>query len=169
MITKVTVRNFKRLKEASLELADHLVFAGPNNSGKTTALQALALWRLALTKWLEKRDKAKSKAKLPQFAGGESELFAEEFRNALGRAETMLRNRIVPAAYAEPLGSDPFLLETKASDVVLEPFFKEFYAMLKTYNTMPRKNFFRLAAVMKKEEVHPEVVEMLEAIAGLAC
>jgi len=41
-----------------------LVLVGPNNSGKTTAIQAMALWRLALTKWLEKRDKTKSKATL---------------------------------------------------------------------------------------------------------
>lgn len=64
MITKITIRNFKKLGEASIDLGDHIVFAGPNNSGKTTAIQALAVWRSALTKWLEKRDKAKSKATL---------------------------------------------------------------------------------------------------------
>lgn len=64
MITRVTVRHFKRLKEASINLGDHIVFVGPNNSGKTSAVQALAVWRLALTKWIEKREKVKSKAKL---------------------------------------------------------------------------------------------------------
>lgn len=32
-----------------------MVFIGPNNSGKTTALQALALWDVGLRKWAEKR------------------------------------------------------------------------------------------------------------------
>ena len=64
MITKIYIKNFKKLSEANINLEDHIVFAGPNNSGKTTAIQALAVWRSALTKWLEKRDKAKSKATL---------------------------------------------------------------------------------------------------------
>jgi len=63
MITQITIRNFKSIKEAAIGFSDHLVFVGPNNSGKTTAIQALAVWRLALSKWLEKRTKAGSKAK----------------------------------------------------------------------------------------------------------
>jgi hypothetical protein len=64
MITRVTIRNFKRIKGTTIDLKDHIVFVGPNNSGKTTAVQALAVWRLALTRWLDKREKAKSKATL---------------------------------------------------------------------------------------------------------
>ncbi len=64
MITRVTIKNFKKLTQTTINLDEHVVFAGPNNSGKTTAIQALAVWRLALTKWLEKRGKAKSKATL---------------------------------------------------------------------------------------------------------
>jgi predicted ATP-dependent endonuclease of OLD family len=43
MLTKLTIRNFKLFDEVEIELADHVVFVGPNNSGKTSALQALAL------------------------------------------------------------------------------------------------------------------------------
>lgn len=64
MITRITIRNFKRIKEASIDLKDHVVLVGPNNYGKTSALQALAVWRLALTRWLEKREKARKKATL---------------------------------------------------------------------------------------------------------
>jgi hypothetical protein len=39
------------------------VFVGPNNSGKTTALQGLALWELGLRRWIEKRIAVKSAAK----------------------------------------------------------------------------------------------------------
>ena len=34
-----------------------MVFIGPNNSGKTSALQALSLWDIGLRRWAEKRDR----------------------------------------------------------------------------------------------------------------
>jgi predicted ATPase len=64
MITQLTIRNFKRFEKADIELGAPVVFVGPNNSGKTTALQALALWELGMRRWLEKRGTAKSVAKL---------------------------------------------------------------------------------------------------------
>lgn len=57
MLTKLTIRNFKRFENVDVELASPVVFVGPNNSGKTTALQALALWSLGCRRWLEKRGK----------------------------------------------------------------------------------------------------------------
>lgn len=62
MITRLTVRNFKRFDDAVIPLGAPVVFVGPNNSGKTTALQALALWELGVRSWMEKRGKD-SKAK----------------------------------------------------------------------------------------------------------
>lgn len=56
MITRFSIRNFKRLIQAELELGNAAVFIGPNNSGKTTALQALALWDIGWRRWVEKRD-----------------------------------------------------------------------------------------------------------------
>ena len=56
MITRFRISNFKRLTEATLELGSAAVFIGPNNSGKTTALQALALWDIGWRRWAEKRD-----------------------------------------------------------------------------------------------------------------
>lgn len=55
MLTSFTVRNFKSFDEATIDLGNPVVFIGPNNSGKTSALQALALWDLGLRKWREKR------------------------------------------------------------------------------------------------------------------
>lgn len=55
MLTRVRIRNFKRFDDVSVELGNPVVFIGPNNSGKTTALQALALWDLGLRRWKEKR------------------------------------------------------------------------------------------------------------------
>ncbi len=55
MLTRVAIRNFKRFDEVTIELGNPVVFIGPNNSGKTTALQALALWDLGLRRWTERR------------------------------------------------------------------------------------------------------------------
>jgi energy-coupling factor transporter ATP-binding protein EcfA2 len=55
MLTSLRVKNFKRLDDVEIELGKAVVFVGPNNSGKTTALQALALWEIGLRKWVEKR------------------------------------------------------------------------------------------------------------------
>lgn len=55
MLTRLRVRNFKRFQELDIELGEAVVFIGPNNSGKTSALQALALWELGLRRWIEKR------------------------------------------------------------------------------------------------------------------
>ena len=55
MLTKLIVRNFKRFDKVEIELGSTVVFIGPNNSGKTTALQALALWDIGLRRWNEKR------------------------------------------------------------------------------------------------------------------
>ena len=62
MITRLLIRNFKRFPSAEIKLGSPVVFVGPNNSGKTTALQALALWELGLRSWVEKRG-GKSAAK----------------------------------------------------------------------------------------------------------
>lgn len=55
MLTRLTVRNFKRFEEIAIDLDSPVLFIGPNNSGKTTALQALALWDLGMRRWNEKR------------------------------------------------------------------------------------------------------------------
>jgi len=55
MLTRITIRNFKGFSEAEIELGNPVVFVGPNDSGKTSALQALTLWDLGLRRWTEKR------------------------------------------------------------------------------------------------------------------
>ena len=51
MIRRVILRRFKRFAEQIFELEGHVVLAGPNNMGKTTVLQAIAAWNLALNRW----------------------------------------------------------------------------------------------------------------------
>ena len=55
MLTRLIVRRFKGLEEIDIGLGNPVVFVGPNDSGKTSALQALTLWDLGLRRWTEKR------------------------------------------------------------------------------------------------------------------
>lgn len=56
MIHTVRIRGFKRFTEVEFRLPGHVVLAGPNNTGKTTVLQAIASWALALRRWREVSD-----------------------------------------------------------------------------------------------------------------
>ena len=62
MFTELVITNFKRLVRAEVPLADAVVFIGPNNSGKTTAPQALNLWDIGLRKWAEKHRDSRAKS-----------------------------------------------------------------------------------------------------------
>jgi predicted ATPase len=68
MITKVKVEYFKKFQTTSFELGDDIVLAGPNNSGKTTLLQAVVVWNLALQRWQAEHaesSKAKQRTGVP--------------------------------------------------------------------------------------------------------
>jgi predicted ATP-binding protein involved in virulence len=55
MIRRVSIRYFKRFEDITFDLSDHVILAGPNNSGKTTLLQAIVVWNLALQRWKVER------------------------------------------------------------------------------------------------------------------
>ena len=55
MLTRIKIRNFKRFSDVDIGLGKAVVLIGPNNSGKTTALQAIALWDIGVRRWNERR------------------------------------------------------------------------------------------------------------------
>lgn len=64
MITKITTKYFKRFEFQEFPFEPLTLLAGPNNSGKTTLLQAAMVWNLAMQKWWERKGPASgSKAK----------------------------------------------------------------------------------------------------------
>ena len=53
------IRNFKQFGDAQCIELDHpTVLIGPNNCGKTTAIQAMALWSQAVKTWFERKGEA---------------------------------------------------------------------------------------------------------------
>lgn len=100
MLTRLRVRNFKMLEELDIELGERVVFIGPNNSGKTTAMQALTLWELGLRRWNGRRDEGNSATDQLGVAINRRDATAIPGRNA----DQLWRNRIVaelPGEYRE--------------------------------------------------------------------
>lgn len=61
MLTKLIIENFKKINYAEIDLISAVVFVGPNNSGKTSALQAISLWDIGKRKWYEHLKTTKAK------------------------------------------------------------------------------------------------------------
>ena len=76
MLTKIVIRNFKRFGEVEIELGNPVVFIGPNNSGKTSAMQALALWDTGVKRWNEKRAGKSAPEKRPGVTVNRRDLLA---------------------------------------------------------------------------------------------
>src|SRR6266404_7501720 len=76
MLTRLTIRNFKRFQNVSIELGKAVVLIGPNNCGKTTALQALALWDIGIRRWNEKRKGKSLPEKRPGVTVNRRDLFS---------------------------------------------------------------------------------------------
>jgi hypothetical protein len=56
VIRKVQIKGFKRFEDETFVFPGHVVLAGPNNTGKTTVLQAIAAWGLALERFRSHND-----------------------------------------------------------------------------------------------------------------
>ena len=67
MLTKITIRNFKLFKDVEIPLGNGFVFIGPNNGGKTSALQALTLWHAGLQQWAH-RHAQRAENEIPKIA-----------------------------------------------------------------------------------------------------
>jgi predicted ATPase len=65
MIKRVRLVRFKRFIDETFDLTGNpVLLAGPNNSGKTTLLHALASWNLATTRWLAERGDSGGKRRI---------------------------------------------------------------------------------------------------------
>jgi len=181
MIRLVRIRGFKRFREVEFRLPGHVVLAGPNNTGKTTLLQAIASWVLALRRWRELHDfnRRNGYRRVPiarqAFASvplgsfdllwtdrryhGQMEI---ELRHDAGWAVTMLarwHDEFPPAVTRDPLGDHEFLNVTKARTRLIEPLLEAagIYGL-------PYTRYHEIATLMRREEIHPEVLEKLNSI-----
>lgn len=57
MLTKLIIKNFKKIREQVYEFSDFDLLVGQNNSGKSTVLQALAIWQYCIDEFHRSRRK----------------------------------------------------------------------------------------------------------------
>jgi ABC-type multidrug transport system ATPase subunit len=70
-IRYVEIENFKVFgSQLYIDLGHPAVLIGPNNAGKTSVIQALALWNQGIKAWYEKKGKPKSKKTRERLAAG---------------------------------------------------------------------------------------------------
>ena len=81
ILKSVVLRRFKRFEEIRFEVPGHTVVVGPNNSGKTTLLQAIAAWDFALRKWKELGDFGKHKGAYTYVNVGRADFAAVPLRD----------------------------------------------------------------------------------------
>jgi len=63
VLERLKVEKFKYFENEEFDLSHNIVLAGPNNSGKTTVLQALSTWYFSLQRWLYGKGRTQSRAK----------------------------------------------------------------------------------------------------------
>lgn len=63
MLTRLSIKNFKKLEDIAFDLDQSVVIIGPNNSGKSTIFQALSLWETGVTLFLQAAQKRDLNAK----------------------------------------------------------------------------------------------------------
>jgi ABC-type hemin transport system ATPase subunit len=76
MLTRLRASNFKQFGELDIELGNPVVFIGPNDSGKTTALQALGLWGIGLSHWIAKYEGREAPKRRPAVTINRRDLLA---------------------------------------------------------------------------------------------
>ena len=76
VLTNLSIHNFKRFDRVEIELGDPVLFIGPNNSGKTSAMQALALWSTGLKRWNARRGSSTGPGRSPRVTVNRRDLVA---------------------------------------------------------------------------------------------
>jgi hypothetical protein len=77
VLTRIKLANFKRFGEQTIiELGQSVLLIGPNDSGKTSALQAIALWEVGLRRWAERREGRSIPTKRPSVTLNRRDLVA---------------------------------------------------------------------------------------------
>ena len=96
---------------------------------------------------------------MPLFTHSEADRRLTAMREAIAEVSEALRT----------LGKgSPWDADSKVSDDFLTPLFRAYFERLDIPNLMDKKNFYELADCVPEDEIDPEIIEKLDAIAGAA-
>lgn len=90
-ITNITIKNFKSFGETSFDLDKVNILIGPNNSGKSSILQALWLWKLGFIEAIDQKKKDSA------VSVGISKLYGLN----IGRAEEIFKNLALMKSWSD--------------------------------------------------------------------
>jgi hypothetical protein len=80
--------------------------------------------------------------------------------------DAIIRDRIAPAALRDP--NDAWWRDTKMSDEFLDRVFDEYFKQLELPNLFRKTNYHRLASLVPKEDIDPEITDKLNLIVDVA-
>ena len=87
------------------------------------------------------------------------------YQEVSSNAKDILARYLLPTVFADPFDEDiPQLKTSKASDDILEPFFREFFQKNAQYNRMPKRELSTIVKHMDKNDIHPDIIEVLDII-----
>jgi hypothetical protein len=96
-------------------------------------------------------------------------------KDLFGYAEANKRSEImgecikeISDAIAKLKRIDPWSDEIKASDEFFDPLFELYFDKLKTPNLLRKNEYYNLAALVKKDDINPEIIEKLDLILEVA-
>lgn len=89
MITELTIKNFKSIKEQAYKFTDFDLLVGRNNSGKSTILQAIAIWQYCVDEFHSNERKGKTGVQivLPNFTALPLPEFNLLWRNRINKGK----------------------------------------------------------------------------------
>ena len=170
-------RHFHGLRDAFPNLKGVALFDRLPRHPELTPIRAL-MWtcreienhvcsRSVLIRYARSTGIVASASDLPPETVGQTGLFSS--LEADRRERMMIRSidEVEPALHQLGKGM-PWEPDTKVSDEFLTPLFRNCFARLELSNLMAKKSFHELARYLEVDEIDPEVVEKLDAIAGVA-
>jgi hypothetical protein len=96
---------------------------------------------------------------LLRFVGGSMPDLFSDIRMEMGKQ--FLQENFPPMVFTRPLEDSDYLLATPASKSILPGFLK------RADTALPKKDCYQIAQQMEPEEIHPEVIEILDKIASV--
>jgi len=147
--TKIAKDHFFALQAAAPDMKGFLLLDGNGSAGQDEVRKegnlAIHRWkRYEIENYLIHRDS------IERFINARYSLFTS------GAMDT-LQGELPPKVYAQPLGDHDYLENTAASKSLLPLIFER----MKVY----KREYYQIAAVMKPEEIHPDVKQALDVMA----
>ena len=125
MLTKLIIENFKKIDYAEIDLTPAVVFVGPNNSGKTSALQAISLWAIGTRRWSEHAQTALGKQRIKSITINRKELSSMPVPSAL-QIWNELRVKEKNGSKNELQKTSPYFQTSVVADSITNSYAREF-------------------------------------------